>query len=85
MILRLCLPLSFAFYFIALVLHGVLVGGDADFESVRIHSEYKDMSGRGGDPKAKYWRKSNVLCVKFFALTKSCIQMNPCKFSALLI
>ena len=44
---------------VALLQYG-LVKGDADIESVRIHHDYKDMSGRGGDPKAKYWRKSTI-------------------------
>lgn len=35
-----------------------LVKGDADIASVRIHYDYEDMSGRGGDPKAKYWHES---------------------------
>ena len=34
------------------------VAADADFESVRIKYDYPYMGGRGGDPKAKYWRKS---------------------------
>ena len=49
--------LSLALAFTALLLQYGLVKGDADIESVRIHHDYKDMSGRGGDPKAKYWRK----------------------------
>ena len=32
------------------------VNGDADFESVRVLM-MQDSSGRGGDPKEKYWRK----------------------------
>ena len=43
---------------VALLLQICWVQGDADFESVRIHPEYKYMGGRGGDPKEKYWRRS---------------------------
>ena len=57
MILRSPCWLSLALALTALLLHFGLVNGDADIESVRIHHDYKDMSGRGGDPKAKYWRK----------------------------
>ena len=32
------------------------VNGDADFESVRVLM-MQDSSGKGGDPKEKYWRK----------------------------
>ena len=52
--------LSLALTFTALLLQYCPVRGDADIESVRIHHDYEDMSGRGGDPKAKYWRKYNV-------------------------
>lgn len=31
---------------------------DADFESVRIRYDYKQRSGRKGDPKGKYWHES---------------------------
>ena len=57
MILRSSSWLSPAILFTALLLQYALVKGDADIESVRIHHGYKDMSGRGGDPKGKYWRK----------------------------
>ena len=43
---------------VALLLQTCWVQGDADFESVRIHPEYRYMGGRGGDPKDKYWRRS---------------------------
>jgi hypothetical protein len=33
--------------------------GDADFESVRTR-QMKDRSGKGGDPKEKYFRESSV-------------------------
>ena len=60
MILRSPRWLSLVLVFAALLLQYGLVIGDADIESVRIHHDYKDMSGRGGDPKAKYWRKFTV-------------------------
>lgn len=50
--------LSLALAFTVLLLQYGLVKGDADIESVRIHHDYEDMSGRGGDPKAKYWHES---------------------------
>ena len=40
-----------------LLLLANLAKSDADFESVRIRYDYKDKSGRGGDPVEKYWRK----------------------------
>lgn len=58
MILRSPCWLSLALALTALLLQYRLVKGDADIESVRIHHDYKDMSGRGGDPKAKYWHES---------------------------
>lgn len=61
MILRSPCLLSLALAFIALLLHYGPVKGDADIESVRIHHDYEDMSGRGGDPKAKYWRKYSAM------------------------
>lgn len=60
MILRSPRWLSLVLVFAALLLQYGLVIGDADIESVRIHHDYTDMSGRGGDPKAKYWRKFTV-------------------------
>ena len=57
MIIRSSSWLSPAILFTALLLQYGPVKGDADIDSVRIHYGYKDMSGRGGDPKAKYWRK----------------------------
>lgn len=56
MILRSPCWLSLALAFIVALLQHGRVNGDADIESVRIHHDYQDMSGRGGDPKAKYWR-----------------------------
>lgn len=47
----------FAFVFLTLALQCAEVKGDADFESVRVLMT-KDSSGKGGDPKDKYWRKS---------------------------
>lgn len=44
-----------------LVRQSGLVAADADYESVRIRFDYPYMGGRGGDPKAKYWRKSGRL------------------------
>ncbi|KAF6226307.1 hypothetical protein HO133_009173 [Letharia lupina] len=58
MILRSPCWLSLALAFTVLLLQYGLVKGDADIESVRIHHGYEDMSGRGGDPKAKYWHES---------------------------
>ncbi|KAL9615357.1 MAG: hypothetical protein Q9167_000185 [Letrouitia subvulpina] len=49
--------LSLALLLVALGLNGALVRGDADFESVRVRMT-KDSSGKGGDPKEKYWRLS---------------------------
>lgn len=60
MILRSPCWLSLAFAFTILLLQYGEVKGDADIESVRIHHDYEDMSGRGGDPEAKYWRKYNA-------------------------
>lgn len=34
---------------------------DADFYSVRTQM-HRDMSGKGGDPSNKYFRKSTVVC-----------------------
>ena len=64
MILRSSCWLSLALAFAVALLHSGLVNGDADIESVRIHHGYEDMSGRGGDPKAKYWRKRTFLVVR---------------------
>ena len=64
MILRSPCWLSLALAFTVALLQYGLVKGDADIESVRIHYGYKDMSGRGGDPKAKYWRMYNTLVVQ---------------------
>ena len=47
---------------VALLQYGP-VKGDADIESVRIHHDYQDMSGRGGDPAAKYWRTYDSLVI----------------------
>lgn len=63
MILRSPCWLSLALAFIVALLQYGPVNGDADIESVRIHHDYKDMSGRGGDPKAKYWRAYGTLTV----------------------
>ncbi len=57
MILRSPYWLSLALALTVLLQQYGPVKGDADIESVRIHHDYQDMSGRGGDPKAKYWRK----------------------------
>jgi len=38
------------------VLQCAWVRGDADFESVRVLMT-EDSSGKGGDPKEKYWRE----------------------------
>jgi len=35
------------------------VRGDADFESVRVLMT-EDSSGKGGDPKEKYWREWSI-------------------------
>lgn len=48
--------LTLALVFLALALQCAEVRGDADFESVRVLMT-KDSSGKGGDPKEKYWRK----------------------------
>ncbi|KAI4165953.1 MAG: hypothetical protein LQ342_000384 [Letrouitia transgressa] len=48
---------SLALLLVALGFNGVLVRGDADFESVRVRMT-KDSSGKGGDPKEKYWHKA---------------------------
>lgn len=63
MILRSPSWLSLALAFTAALLQYGPVKGDADIESVRIHHDYQDMSGRGGDPKAKYWRTHNTLII----------------------
>lgn len=51
--------LALALLFLALALQCALVQGDADFESVRVLM-VKDSSGKGGDPKDKYWRKWRI-------------------------
>lgn len=58
MILRPAHWLGPTFTLVALLLQISWVQGDADFESVRIHPEYRYMGGRGGDPKEKYWHES---------------------------
>lgn len=54
---------------VALLLQIRWVQGDADFESVRIHPEYRYMGGRGGDPKDKYWRKFIFPIIPLTSLT----------------
>lgn len=56
MILRGTSWLTLAVVFLALALQCAEVKGDADFESVRVLMT-KDSSGKGGDPKNKYWRE----------------------------
>ena len=51
--------LTLALVVLALTLQCALVQGDADFESVRVLM-VKDSSGKGGDPKDKYWRKWRI-------------------------
>lgn len=51
--------LALALVFLALALQCAHVRGDADFESVRVLMT-EDSSGKGGDPKEKYWRKSLI-------------------------
>lgn len=63
MILRPVHWLGPALTLVALLLQICWVQGDADFESVRIHPEYRYMGGRGGDPKDKYWRRSTLLTI----------------------
>lgn len=41
-----------------LSLHPTPASGDADFESVRYRYDYRERSGRHGDPKGKYWHES---------------------------
>ena len=52
MLLRILYWLSLAIFFIW---DRPLVKGDADFESVRVALD-RDHSGKGGDPKEKYFR-----------------------------
>lgn len=47
--------LTLVVIFLALALKCAEVKGDADFESVRVLMT-EDSSGKGGDPKDKYWR-----------------------------
>lgn len=56
MILRASSWLTVAVVILALALQCALVVGDADFESVRVLMT-EDSSGKGGDPKEKYWRE----------------------------
>ena len=67
---------------VALLLQVCWVQGDADFESVRVHPEYKYMGGRGGDPKEKYSRKvycpimpatSLILCRRVGVSASQCL------------
>ena len=54
--------LSFSFSLVVLLTWAflcALVRGDADFESVRVLMT-QDSSGKGGDPKDKYWRESPI-------------------------
>ena len=48
--------LALALVLLTLALQCAPVRGDADFESVRVLMT-EDSSGKGGDPKEKYWRK----------------------------
>ncbi|KAG6991260.1 switch 2 [Physcia stellaris] len=48
---------ALALVFLALALQCAQVRGDADFESVRVLMT-EDSSGKGGDPKEKYWHES---------------------------
>lgn len=61
MILRSPHWLSLALALTSLILQLRPVHADADFESVRIRFDYPYRGGRGGDPKDKYWRKTNSL------------------------
>ena len=51
--------LALAVVFLILALQCALVRADADFESVRVLMTH-DSSGKGGDPKEKYWRKWRI-------------------------
>ena len=69
MIFRSAYWLGPALTLVALLLQIRWVQGDADFESVRIHPEYRYMGGRGGDPKDKYWRRSILPIIPLTSLT----------------
>ena len=69
MILRQIRWLSLLAALAILTLNTYPVQADADFESVRIKEGYEDMSGRGGDPKAKYWRESYISTLRIALLT----------------
>ena len=79
MIFRSPFCLSLALAFTTLLLQYSPVKGDADIESVRIHHGYEDMSGRGGDPKAKYWRKYSAPSLDAHRSCWCCLQMSRCK------
>ena len=51
--------LTLAVVFLTLALQCAFVRADADFESVRVLMT-QDSSGKGGDPKEKYWRKWRI-------------------------
>ena len=59
--------LPFFITFITLIHQTSPVVADADFESVRIRYDYPYMGGQGGDPKAKYWRESEIPLQSGFA------------------
>ena len=57
-----CLPLLVTLF--AFIRQLGLAGADADYESVRVRFDYPYMGGKGGDPKAKYWRKFEPTAIR---------------------